>query len=206
MKREKDFIQIPLQVEHFLSNMFGKDSTHGLAGSSTKSDWTRLCKRLISHLEKYIEQNVYTDRIHMNRIQMQIGNLRASLAANVRSAREPLLFTTFCKLCLLLMGDLPNHWRKKVVNRSKYFRLNQRRSLIYIQSRQQKVNLIVRECTDGQFAGRFSDDKKEQMRRNTSKMDNDEFLEWFQNSHMALHLELFGEKRPVPMRIPLMLQ
>jgi hypothetical protein len=205
MKREDQFVQIPLSVEHFLSYMFGKNSTHGLAGSSSKSDWTKLCKKLILHLEKYVEQNIYTDRIHLQRIKLQIDALRASLSVKVGPARDPLLFAAFCKLCLLLMGDLPDHWRKKVVNRPEYFRLNPRRSLLYVQSRQQKVNLILRECTRGQFSGKFTDDKSEQIQRNAWNMDNGEFLEWFQKSYLDIHLMLFGEEQPVLVRTPVML-
>ena len=59
-------VTIPIEIEHFLSFMFGKTSTHGLAGINDKKIWAKQVFKLTTHLEKYINANVTTDETHKN--------------------------------------------------------------------------------------------------------------------------------------------
>src|SRR6266487_4374854 len=103
-------IDAELDVEHILSFMFGKQSTHGLAGTlDDQQTWKRYCKKLTNHLGKYIEANVITDRDHQQRLQDMLSQLKQAVREPTGN-REPLLVASLVQLCLLLLGDIPNHW------------------------------------------------------------------------------------------------
>jgi len=140
-------IDVGLSLEYFLSSMFGVSSTHGLAGclSGKGSDrsWRKRFGRVINHLEEYIEFNVVTDVAHTNELQDAIGRLREA-----NSARGPnsdrLVIAELVRLCLTLLGEMPNHWFDRRVVGNDCFSLNKVRSIHYSQSDAQKVELIKR--------------------------------------------------------------
>lgn len=188
--QDKDLVTIPIEVEYFFSFMFGKQSTHGLAGHYSIGEWNRLCKRLMEHLEKYIAANVETDRAHLRMIKQRLDSMEKALTPRARHSREPLLLRALSELILLLLGDMPDHWDKKTVNRPEYYRLDHRRRLQYYQSRQQKINLILFACRNYQET-RLNDDENKQIRIQARKLKGADFLDWFRVNHRETYGKIF---------------
>ena len=140
MKNE-NYVTIPMDVETFLSFVFGNQSIHGLTGHHPRSVWKKYLKKLIIHLEKCIQTNVVTDNIHHEQILYAIDNFKKALASPVG---ETQIVANLFKLCFLLMGDTPDNYRKKVVNRPENYMLNKFRSACYTQSPKQKADLIIK--------------------------------------------------------------
>ena len=116
-------------------------SLHGTAGFSRTGEWRGYCTRLFDHLQRYVETNLVTDALHREQIQHALQSLKGAVR---QPEREALLVTGLVRLCFLLLGDAPNHWRKKVVNRPDYFALDRFRSIHYAQSPEQRARMIWR--------------------------------------------------------------
>lgn len=141
--RDHHVVEIPLEVEHFLSLMFGKWSTHGLCGGMTEADWRTWCRKMIRSLGKYVSANVVTDAHHRERIQRTLARMSEAVDS---PNREPELVSALVGMCLLLLGGMPDHWEKKKVNRPEHYNLDAHRTVHYCQSPQQKARLIFDKC------------------------------------------------------------
>ncbi len=131
-------VYVPLDVEHFLSFLVGR-SAHGMVGWHRPREWRQYCRRLIRELERYIRANVVPDHAHAEQIEIALNVLRDAVDA---AGREASLVAALARLCLLLIGDLPKHWRRAAVNRPEYFMLDRHRTVHYSQSPAQKADLI----------------------------------------------------------------
>ena len=190
----KDHVGITIEVEHALSSLLGKQSTHSLTGWILKSHWRRICKRLLDHLERYLKANVTTsDRKHIERIQAVFGDIRQSVRL---STPEPSSFVHMVRLCLLLLGGEPGHWGRRAINHSTHYRLDALRSVTYSQTPKQKANAIWTYCinrgmpykTGTEDHRRLVDKYFECLRFAQYK----EFVDWFRDSHPNLYLNVFG--------------
>jgi len=137
----RDRVALPIEVEHFLTNVLGR-SLHGTTGFPRTREWRGYCTRLFDHLQRYVDTNLVTDATHRDHVQHTLRSLKD--AVRKQQAREALLVTGLVRLCLLLLGDFPNHWQKKVVNRPEYFALDRFRTVHYSQSPEQRAKLIWR--------------------------------------------------------------
>ncbi len=57
------------------------------------------------------------------------------------------------ELCLVLLGEMPNHWDRRVVNKAHHRRLDRQRTLTYAQSPEQRAHLIFDACRSGFLPG-----------------------------------------------------
>lgn len=154
MKTERTHarITIPIEVEHFLSSVLGKHSTHGLTGYWPKSVWNKQLNRLIGYLDKSLAINVQTDRIHQEQITFAMENLKDSVN---RPTSETLIICALFRLCFLLIGNQPNNWNEKKLNKSDSYLLDRYRKIHFTQTIQQKAYLVL----DTFFSHGDEDDK-----------------------------------------------
>jgi hypothetical protein len=185
-----DYVVIPLFIEHLISNICGSSYGHGLVGGKTIKYWREICAKLVKHLERYIDVNLDTDKLHRRRIEFQIAQLQEALNKKVHLEREPRLIGAFLTICLLLLGDTPNHYNKKTVNRPEYFRLKGFRTVLYHQTPFQKVALVLKEAENGAIEG-VKPDEARHFRRQAQKLGSRKFLNWLQTEHPKAYQNLF---------------
>lgn len=136
-----DKVQVA-EIESFLSFLFGKWSTHLPQEISLKS-WKKYCKKLIDHLDQYISANVVTDLPHQKAIDAALEKGKRAVTSS--NAREPMLVASLAELCFLLLGDRPNHWNRRRVNRPEHFMLDTFRTVNYSRSPKQRANWIIKQ-------------------------------------------------------------
>lgn len=133
----------PLSTEHFFRQLFGR-SSFGMAGALQQDRvWRQHIQRALQHLRRYVETNgVFTDSVHRDRMRMRLDLLEersrmlppASPDPAAVTLREQALVTGLIDLCLTLLGDPPNHWDRRRVNRAEHFSLDRHRTVHYSQS------------------------------------------------------------------------
>jgi hypothetical protein len=186
----RNFVVIPLYIEHLISSICGSRYGHGLVGGKRIKDWREICRKLVKYLERYIDANLDTDKLHRSWIDNQIAQLKKALTSKVGLEREPRLVGALLEICLLLLGDTPNHYWKKVMNRPEYFRLQGVRSAHYHQSPIQKVVLVLRQADHGALEG-VKREEAWQLRAKVRQLKSREFLNWFQTEYPKDYQKLF---------------
>ena len=187
-------IYIPIEVEHFLSIVLGKRSTHGLTGFHQRSIWIKTLKRLFKHFEKYVEANFLSDTLHEHQLHNSLVKLKGSIKPG---ASEVEITAILFELCFLLLGNIPDHWRKKTINRPEYFVLDRFRTLHYSQSPKQKAELIIKTYIEPELT---RNDKRGEnaesiwlkyLRFHNKQHRHAEFVRWFKENYKNQYEELF---------------
>jgi len=133
-------VYIPIASEHFLSFLLGTWKTHGLVGNTRRTIWLKYLHRVAAHLCRYFAENIVTDKKHEDSLISALDKLQKSIKAN---SPEPEIECALIELCLLLLGRMPNHYRKRKFSQRSDFQLDRFRTIHYSQSYRQRAELIV---------------------------------------------------------------
>jgi len=120
-----------------LARLFGSASIEARTQSRTPAQWKRILTRLLGELDAYLEENIDTDDLH-----------RLMLASGLFAARQSLKKEQFwlgyieglIRFSLLLMGDYPDHRRRRGGRRKDdHYQLRRFRSIQYSQTPPQRL-------------------------------------------------------------------
>ena len=133
--------KVPKSWKVQLSRLFGQNSREAQKDNRTPAEWKRTLKKILDELYQYLEENVHTDEMHTLM-------LYSCLYAAHESLKEkdfwPGYLEGITRLSLLLMGDYPDHRRRRGGKKTKdHYSLNYMRSVIYTQSMSQKVRTML---------------------------------------------------------------
>lgn len=133
--------KIPNSLKVQLSRLFGQNSREAQKDNRTPAEWKRTLKKVLDELYQYLEENVHTDEMHALM-------LYSCLYAAHESLKEEDFWAGYLegitRLSLLLMGDYPNHRRRRGGKKRKgHYTLNHMRSVVYTQSMSQKVRTML---------------------------------------------------------------
>jgi hypothetical protein len=191
---KKDDIYIPIELEHLMTFLFGKRSTHGLAGSHSMRTWKKHVQRIARAIRHAAYVNVDSgDLFHRNlllrlceQVEGEISRARTNDEINLLTIRY------LVHMVFHLMGDMPNHWGRQAVNRSGDWRLDANRKLIYTQTAEQKKNLIFHLPVTHEFKGRIPNPLDLILKfRRDCRRDPRKFIEWFRREYQTVYLEVF---------------
>lgn len=192
MKREE--IYIPIEIEHLMTFLFGKRSTHGLVGFHSLGTWKKQVRRMVRAVHRATYVNIDSgDRFH----KKWLLGLCDRADAEIRSARTKddlhlLTIRFLAQMVFRLLGDMPNHWSNRTVNRLSDWRLDKNRKLIYAQTPVQKANLLFHLSNEKGFKGRIPQtlDMWLTIRRDFGG-DFNQFIEWFRSKYQSVYHEVF---------------
>jgi hypothetical protein len=181
-------------VELFFASLLGKRNARGFAEWRPKRYWRKLYLRLIDSLERYICTNVITDKSHRDDLAAALKYLRQAIEIS-EPQREAELVTSFAALCLLLLGDRPDHRHRSIVNRPKHYLLAEHRSVHYSQTPAQIARLIWSRCIRPELSRsrvpqEFRAMERSYWRHVRLRLDA-EFVAWFRAEHPDKFLRLF---------------
>ena len=133
--------QVPPGVEVQLARLFGAASSEAKMKSRTPAQWKKTLRGVLQELFRYLEANVETDDVHW-------PMLHSGLVAAYESLKGkdfwPGYVEGITRLALILMGDYPDHSKRKRGRKTEdHYRLSQRRSVQYVQTSNQKLGTLV---------------------------------------------------------------
>jgi len=129
--------QVPPGMEVQLARLFGADSSEAKIKSRSPAQWKSTLRRVLDELFSYLKANVETDDVHW-------PMLRSGLAAAYESLKGkdfwPGYVEGITRLALILMGDYPDHRKRKRGRKPQdHYRLSRQRSVQYVQTSNQKL-------------------------------------------------------------------
>ena len=88
---------------------------------------------------------------------------------------------------------MPNNWKQKSVRMiDSNWKLNEERTIIYVQNNKHKMNVIFEKLSKGLYAEELP--KVSEMRDAFMfqfKYNENDFMNWFKNKYSKIYLELF---------------
>ena len=142
---------------------------------------------------KYVDANVVTDQSHYERIHAAIDELNKAIGVRVDEVR---LIAALFKLCLVLLGGVPNHWDKKSINQPKYYLLDHFRTLHYSQSAKQKSELIYQRFIFPLWTSKSNTEEAHLLlgtyHEHNRRKQHSKFVDWFRQTHPEDYVSLFA--------------
>jgi hypothetical protein len=132
--------KVPPAMKVQLAKLFGSGSREATATSRTPAQWKRTLRALLLELDRYRRANLRTDQVH--ELMLDSG-----LFAADKSLEEedfwPGYVEGLVRFALLLMGDYPDHRRRKSGRKkAEHYRLTLLRTPIFHQDYEQQYRLI----------------------------------------------------------------
>ncbi|MFZ0339468.1 MAG: hypothetical protein WAL45_15640 [Terracidiphilus sp.] len=162
-----------------LSRLFGEESRHASSSKKTTAEWRKTLKAVLKEIALYLETNVDTDEFH-----------RMILYSGLAGAQEALKQDDFwlgyvegiTRLSLILLGDYPDHRRRRSGRKDKnYYKLDRYRSIQYSQTPRQRLNTLFAAGSAGlpKLSANPMDVLRQFRDQYGFKPTQDDFLEWY---------------------------
>jgi hypothetical protein len=189
---KKDTKIIPKAFNIQFSRLFGESSKIAKAQELTDRQWRKVLKKLLDEIYRYIEENVTTDELHY--VMLCSGLVSASKSIENDEIFWPGYVEGITRLCLLLIGDYPDHRRRKGGKKSHdHYKLNHHRKLCYAQDNDQKVR-VIRAATRIGFLGHNHDFNSIMTEFRSEKGFNasfSDFIRWYRVRYHKEYSKLF---------------
>jgi hypothetical protein len=141
VKNKEDHHKRPPAVSVQLARLFGTESRIATRDLRTPAEWRATLRKVVREVGRYLDANVESDEVHMMM-------LYSGLAAAEESLKEddfwPAYVEGITRLALTLMGDCPDHRKRKWgAKRKEHYRLRRMRSVRYCQDELQRVRTLL---------------------------------------------------------------
>lgn len=186
-------IYVNIEFEYLMSSLFGNVKYHGDTGHKTISDWKGRLMKIIGSIENGIRYNVDSDEFHKEKLNLFCEIARKEIK-NCNDINQINTKTIYCLVNIIfyLMGDMPDNWDLKSTNKINHWKLDNNRTLYYMQTPKQKANLILHLSTKSGYSDilpeyselfkkRFYDFNK----------DDTKFIEWFKKTYTTAYMKIF---------------
>jgi len=81
---------------------------------------------------------------------------------------------------------MPDNWHKKTINRRDYYKLDKYREIAYIQTSDQKAQLILALCNEEPYKNELYNKFWFDFHK-----DSQQFVDWFKNVYPKIYMEMF---------------
>jgi hypothetical protein len=178
-----------LQVQ--LSRLFGSGSKIATTSPQTPAQWRRTLGAVLDELEGYIAANVDTDVVHQFMLAVTIDAARQALK---EEDFWPGYVEAITRISLLLMGDYPDHRRRKKGRKDQdHYKLDRLRTVGWSQNPQQRKTTLWAASQLG--FPRLSADTMDRLRQFRDlygyRASDLEFLEWYRKTYPEDYAKVF---------------
>jgi hypothetical protein len=178
-----------MQVQ--LSRLFGSDSRLANTSSNTPARWRRTLSAVLEEMKSYVSANVDTDEFH-----------KMILYSGLARAQEALKQDDFwlgyvegiTRLSLILLGDYPDHRKRKSGRKDKnHYKLDRYRSIQWSQTPRQRLNRLFAAGSAGfpKLSANPMDVFRQFRDQYGYKPTQDDFLEWYRCSRPEDYAAVF---------------
>jgi hypothetical protein len=178
-----------LQVQ--LSRLFGSASKIATSTPQTPAQWRRTLRAVLDELDEYLAANVDTDIVHQ---WMLFVTLDAARQALKEEDFWPGYVEAITRISLLMMGDYPDHRRRKKGRKDEdHYKLDRHRTVGWSQNPQQR-KLTLYAASQFGFP-KLSGDTIARLREFRDlcgyRASDLEFLEWYRKSYPEDYAAVF---------------
>ncbi len=174
-----------------LSRLFGSTSKLASADARTPAQWRKVLRAVLQEIEGYVAENVDSDEMH--KLMLLSGILAADEALN-EDDFWPGYVEGITRLMLILLGDYPDHRRRKYGRKKEdHYKLDRLRSVQWVQTPEQRFRTLFRVGIVG--FPELSANPREVLRSFRDlfgyKPTHTDFMEWYRKSYPKDYTSIF---------------
>ena len=181
-------MNVAIEFEYFLSQLYGHKFYHGFVGIHSIKDWKKECLKILRSIEALCFKNIeFSDQIHSGKFAEDIRYAiqRVSEAELVDHINAEMI-AVLTKTIFNLMDSFPNRWELKFSGDAHVFETGAYRTLTYIQTAEQKQRVIHKYWRDNE---RNLQELREISFKGKDKAKK--FVECFKKKYSKEYLEIF---------------
>jgi hypothetical protein len=173
-----------------LARLFGSESPAATMGTRSMKQWKRTLLNVLHELDRYLTANVETDDVHLRMLQSGLYAAHESLK---NEDFWPGYVEGITRLALVLMGDYPDHRRRKGGRKQDdHYRLGRLRSLRYIQTTRQELSTLLAAPHVGIKLSMPPYDALREFRRQFGwRPGYDKFFKWYRQNYPRDYAAVF---------------
>jgi hypothetical protein len=181
-------------MEVQLARLFGAASSEAKMKSRSPTQWKKTLRGVLHELFLYLEANVETDDVHW---PMLYYGLAAAYESLKGKDFWPEYVEGITRLALILMGDYPDHRKRKRGRKQEgHYQLSRCRSIHYVQTSKQKLNTLAAATAAGPMLGinlsRGAFDALREFRQHAGyKVGYKEFFRWYREKYPQDYAAVF---------------
>jgi hypothetical protein len=173
-----------------IARLFGSESAEARMENRSAAQWRRTLVNVLRELEKYLTANVATDELHL---LMLYSGLYAAHESLKQEDFWPGYSEGLTRFALLLMGDYPDHRKRKGgQKKDDHYLLSRGRSVCYIQTWPQKLRTLLAAPLLGIRFGVPPRGALDEFRRRFGyKPGYDKFFKWYRQNYPQDYAAVF---------------
>jgi len=193
-RKRNSTTQVPPGMEAQLARLFGTDSSEAKVKSRSPAQWKKTLRGILQELSRYLKANVETDDVHWSMLNSGLAGAHESLNGE---DFWPGYVEGITRLALILMGDYPDHRKRKRGRKQEgHYRLSGCRSIQYNQTSKQKLNTLVVATVAGPMLGiKLSKEALDALREFREhagyKVGYKEFFKWYREKYPQDYAAVF---------------
>jgi len=191
MQKKRDAEAVPRSVQVQLARLFGANSAETRVTTRTDAQWRHTLRSILRELDRYLSENVDTDELHY---LMILSGLAAADEALKEKDFWPGYVEGMTRVVLLLIGDYPDHRRRKPGRKkADHYKLDRLRSLHFGQDMNQRVRTLLAAGATGfpKLTRNPRDVLTEFRAEHGYAADYREFLSWYRKTYSQDYAAVF---------------
>lgn len=187
-RKDMHTVVISVAFEYLLCRLFGQGM---LYAHDVKQEifWKRVIRRITTAIEKSIEKNVQTDGFHKSLLSIYVDCLKR--ASKSKGIADMDVIHALTGIIFELLGGVPDYSRRKVINRSNDYMLNEMRTLQYSQSPFQRMRTILKASQFQPFCNHHKHDYLFNIYVAKYNGNPEGFIDWYKDKYPEVYLKLF---------------
>jgi len=182
-------IKLSFFAEDMLRYILGSYYTNWHGYELKEKEWKYILHKLCAKLEIAIKRNITTDFIHGEHLRESLESIKRKI--NEKNNSDPDIIMALVGLCFYLIGDFPNNTDKKHANKEKYFDLADKRSLLFLQDKKQKIKVILESSRHAPFSNFYTYDDLISKFYLDFESKPQLFIDWYKAEYPQLYAKIF---------------
>jgi len=183
-----NFVEISIPFETLLHKLWGVKMIN-IHGKASERKWKKYLAKIAKALNKSIIMNVDSDGFHKNQLLSQVSQLNE--LSKVKDNADIEFIYHLSAIIFELLGGIPDHRDRTVVNSQNDFLLTLMRRLHYTQTPYQKVMTILEASKHKPFSDFHNHEELEEKYFFEYSKNPNAFLDWYKNYHTKVYVKLF---------------
>lgn len=181
-------VDLSIPFESFLMRLFGVRMEHK-HGRKDEKTWKAYLSKIIGAIDKSIHNSLSSDGFHVFRLESHISRIKEALKS--KEVVDPEIILHLSSIIFELLGRVPDHRGRTVVNRRDDYTLRYLRTLQYTQSKYQRVATILAASKWKPYSDMHKYDDLEDKYFIDCAHDPDAFIIWYKKRYPDGYLRLF---------------
>tara|TARA_B110000908_G_C10032068_1_gene347865 strand:- start:63 stop:662 length:600 start_codon:yes stop_codon:yes gene_type:complete len=188
----KGYYEVDLGLTLLFNQIYGDDEYYRFKENATLPEYKKQFSKLVKTIGKSFNDTCKnTDNLHLKEINELVEN-QLILIKKVKTIEKlyQSLIIFFPKICLLIIGKIPQNGIKRKRDNRGIWNLNQFRQIEYKQNKNQKFEQLLNLIKNERIKG-LGTHREELKKYESTRLTNESFINWFIRKYPEIYFDLF---------------